>query len=384
MASVNAFWGASDNSLRAIDSNYNALQFLAGVRYFNASGNNLFHFTASCGGAWACDPLVDWPVTCRDGFDVSAANSDDSVRSSLGALALDALADAAGWRGDAAGAARYGAAAAATRAALRALNFRVNATNSSEAYFVDGAVGPSAAHAAIHSSVYALAAGALDGDAPAIRLAVARMRRHGVAPSSSMMGRWWVDGLYRAGVWAGEAADLAFDVLTSPSYPSWLDMLAQGATTTMEAWRAADKANLDFAHPWASSPSFTIPAGTLGVVPTAPGWARWRAMPQPSGLTSMRAGVPTPAGVVSVSFSAAVGAADAVASLNVTVLGGQAAQACLPVPGAVGATPARAPASDVLTVDGAPVPAPAVLGRMLCTTADLLPGAHTVERRTVW
>jgi hypothetical protein len=51
VASVAQFWGASDASLRAVDPDYNALQFLAGVRYFNASGNGLFHFTAGCGGA---------------------------------------------------------------------------------------------------------------------------------------------------------------------------------------------------------------------------------------------------------------------------------------------------------------------------------------------
>ena len=56
-----------------------------------------------------------------------------------------------------------------------------------------------------------------------------------------MMGRWWVSGLLRLGTWSPAAADLALEVLTAPTYPSWLDMLAQGATTTMEAWRPADK-----------------------------------------------------------------------------------------------------------------------------------------------
>ena len=70
---------------------------------------------------------------------------------------------------------------------------------------------------------------------------VAFLRRHGVPPSSCMMGRWWVSGLLRLGTWSPAAADLALEVLTAPTYPSWLDMLAQGATTTMEAWRPADK-----------------------------------------------------------------------------------------------------------------------------------------------
>ena len=62
-----------------------------------------------------------------------------------------------------------------------------------------------------------------------------------------MMGRWWVEALYRLGVALPAAADLALKVLTAETYPSWLDMLAQGATVTTEAWRAADKTNMDWA-----------------------------------------------------------------------------------------------------------------------------------------
>jgi hypothetical protein len=111
------------------------------------------------------------------------------------------------------------------RASLLHFNLRVNG---SEAYFVDGAVGAPATHAAVHSTVYAISAGVADaGGAALAQQLTTFLGRHGVAPSSCMMGRWWVDGLYRLGLWAGEAADLALTILTSPSYPSWLDMIAQ-------------------------------------------------------------------------------------------------------------------------------------------------------------
>ena len=191
-----AAWAAADGDIRGAAGDVNSLQFLAGLRYFNASGSGLLHFPAdgSCGGSWACEPLLDWPTTTRDGYDCGPDNTDDTARSALGALAYDALADLAGWLGaPPERGAYYAAAAAGVRAALRARNLRVNA---SEAFFVDGAVGKSAAHAAVHSTVYAAAAGAADGDAALGAGVAAFITRHGVAPASCMMGRWFVDALY--------------------------------------------------------------------------------------------------------------------------------------------------------------------------------------------
>ena len=82
------------------------------------------------------------------------------------------------------------------------------------------------------------------------------------------------------------------------------DMLRRGATTTMEAWAPEDKANMDWAHPWCASPSFTIPGSVLGVRPTAPGWAAWRFWPQPSALADAAARVPTPAGDIAATWAA--------------------------------------------------------------------------------
>jgi alpha-L-rhamnosidase len=405
-------WSDSDTSILADGSGgaYNSLQFMASLRYFNASGNGLLSFAAngSCGGSWACEPLVDWPTGTRDGYDCGPDNREDTVRSALSALAYGALADVARWLSRPAAAARYDAMAAGVRAALRRLNLRGGAggdgdrdgggggggasggASAAAAFFVDGAVGASASHAAVHSTLYAISAGAADGDAVLGAALAAFLRRHGVAPSSCMMGRWWVTGLLRLGVFSAEAADLALDVLTAPGYPSWLDMIAQGATTTMEAWRPEDKSNLDWAHPWCASPAFTVPGGVLGAAPLAPGWARFRVWPQASDLAAISAAVPTPAGMVELAYTAAWSspgggsggsAGSANATLALTVLAGQAAQVCLAVPGraAQAAAAAAAAASDTLIVDGAPAESVAE-GRFLCAAADLAPGAHTVAR----
>lgn len=243
-------WASKDTDIRGALDDYNSLQWNSLLRYFNTTGNGLLHFPSdgSCGGTWSCDPLVDWPTTTRDGYSCDPSNSDDTVRSAFGSMAFKALADLAVWLPDVPSqrADLYLQASKTVQSSLTRLNLR---QNGSEAFFVDGAVGKSASHNAVHSTVYAIAAGAADGNASLGTALTSFLRRHGVAPASCMMGRWFVEGLHRIGLWTAEASDLSFDILTSPSYPSWLDMINEGATTTTEAWRAADKTNMDWAHP---------------------------------------------------------------------------------------------------------------------------------------
>jgi alpha-L-rhamnosidase len=63
----------------------------------------------------------------------------------------------------------------------------------------------------------------------------------------------------------GAAADLALAFLTSSAKNSWLSMIQQGATATMEAWSPDEKPNLSFSHPWCSGPNSVIVRHLLGV-----------------------------------------------------------------------------------------------------------------------
>lgn len=149
----------------------------------------------------------------------------------------------------------------------------------------------------------------------------------------------------------------------------------------MEAWRPQDKSNLDWAHPWCASPSFTIPGSVLGVWPLEPGWTRWQLAPQPSSVDAITAAIPTPAGLLSVVYVASVTAAQSNSTVSLTVLEGQSAQVCLAAPGnATSSEKALSlAASDLLYVDGSPVAAQA-RGRLSCTTSDIGSGTHTVSR----
>ena len=370
---LSALWSDDDNAIHGASVNYNSLQFSSGLRYFNTTTRGMLHFPANCGGSWACDALVDWPTTTRDGYDCTTANAEDTVRSSYGAIAFDSLASIATWLGKTDAATRYSAARDSVRAALRSTVLRTNGTM---AYFVDGANGAPNRHAAVHSTLYAVAAGAADGNATLAAALTAYLVHHGVPPSSCMMGRWWVSSLLRLGVQYAPAADAALAVLTSATYPSWLDMLAQGATTTMEAWRPTDKSNLDWAHPWCASPSFTIPAGVLGVTPLEPGWARFQLAPQPGSLTRVAAVVPTLLGVISVNYTSTQGTA----TVAFVVLSGQRARVCLASSSAVVAAPTSEAAIDTLTIDGTAV-ATVAWGRFLCATDDVsASGPHVAVR----
>ena len=40
---------------------------------------------------------------------------------------------------------------------------------------------------------------------------------------------------------------------------SWLGMMKQGSTITLEAWNMKDKPNLDWNHAWGAAPANLIP-----------------------------------------------------------------------------------------------------------------------------
>ena len=105
---------------------------------------------------------------------------------------------------------------------------------------------------------YAIVAGVLTSRPDLATPLTAYLKERGMQ-CSCMTGRWFLEALYRLGHYTPEASAYALSLLTSTSYPSWGYMIAQGATITMEAWRPADKPNMDWAHPWCSAPAFIIP-----------------------------------------------------------------------------------------------------------------------------
>lgn len=233
---ISLSWSDNDESITADNGNgdYNSLQFMAGVRYFNGSDLALMYYPENCGGSWGCDALIDWPTQTRDDYVVSGT---DAIRNGLAAYTLQSLSNIASWLHKVDAAQRYQTMSNAIRSSILSSLLRAN-SSSNEAYFVDGA---NESHSAIHSTIYSIIAGAADNNSSLANQLSSYLRRRDFANSSCMTARWYVEALYRLGLQDTTAADFALELLSRNTYPSWGNMIVRGATTTLEAWAPEDK-----------------------------------------------------------------------------------------------------------------------------------------------
>ena len=59
----------------------------------------------------------------------------------------------------------------------------------------------------------------------------------------------------------------ALSLILSEDEHSWLNMIAEGATTCFEAWGKEQKHNTSLCHPWASSPTIVLAEDILPNMP---------------------------------------------------------------------------------------------------------------------
>jgi alpha-L-rhamnosidase len=312
--------------------------------------------------------LIDWPSGTRDGYKESAISA---VPNAYVALAAGKLSKVAGWLERTADAQYYG-----NVSATILTNLRTKLYNRSSGAFVDGLAAPASQHSSMHATLFSAMAGAVDEAAvPGMGLAVVATLKAKGMRCSCMAAHWLLEGLYKIGWHTSEAADHALDVLTSNSSKSWLGMIAQGATATMEAWTRDEKPNLSWSHPWCAGANSVIVRLLLGVQPLSPGWTRWQFAPQPSSLPAIQATVPSLRGTINVTISNGGGGGGFSATL--TVPEGTLARVCLPPAHGTSAKLAAA-----LKLDGTEAKSE-VQGRMLCFADDVKPGAHTVSRKAL-
>ena len=312
-------------------------------------------------GPWACaQPEVDWPSGQRNGFVFMPTNT---VVNAHYVGALRAYAGLCSAAGDAAGAAAAAANATALAAAILA-----NLWDVSQGAFIDGLGTP---HAAIHSTVYALANGCADG-APGVAEAawgtlVARLNSSTGIPTGPYPGLFYGEALFRNTSDHGRVAVGQF--LLNNGTNSWLSQLRQGATTTMEAWTPAEKPNLTWSHPWMAFPLSLITSWLLGVRALAAGYSEVLLQPQPGPLLRAGGVVPTLRGPISLSLTQALDGAllPTAFAMNFTLPGGVRGTACAPLPACAGGS---------VVVDGARV-AGTVSGDYACV--QVLEGAHQLS-----
>lgn len=227
--------------------------------------------------------IVDWPACERDGFVFKEVNSvvnafyyRNLLQISEFALALHKP-DDAGF---------YGHRARDVRKAFNDAFF-----DTKRGVYRDG-IGTD--HASLHANAAALAFGLVH------RRDVKRVARYCISKGmacSVYFAQYLLEGLFNA-----DEADAAIALMTSSGDRSWLGMMEQGATTTMEAWSVKYKPNLDLCHAWGTAPINVISRYVLGVTPMEAGFEKIRVRPQPGSLRRVGGTVPTAKGPVKISI----------------------------------------------------------------------------------
>lgn len=323
-----------------------------------------------------CTDLNDWTQQYRDGFVQTKVST---IANSYIALATRRVADIALLLGETGDAAYYSSVSETILATLRAQLY-----DRTKGRFVDG-VGTQ--HAAIQAQIFPMMAGVVNETAlPGMGLAMVKYLRSarvsGNGPSSCMAAFWMLEGLYRVGWHTAEAADLALDVITANGKYSWLNMIAQGATCTMETWPNGTAPHSGgtggtWSHPWCAGPNSAIIRLLVGVRPESLGWKRFLVAPQLSSLQSVNATVPIlVGGSTPETITVELRQSATVVSMLLAVPAGTTAKVCLPAPHA-----AARVSHATLRLDGKVAAAAQAEGRMLCVTGVEV-GAHRLERIT--
>jgi alpha-L-rhamnosidase len=231
--------------------------------------------------------LVDWPDNLRGGYDYEATkNEENTVINAFYYRSLRAGAELMRVAG------RSGAAydARADRVRDGAVRHLLEAERG---LFRDGANSESCS---LHASGYPLCFGLVpEANVPRV-VDLLRERR---LDCGIYGAPYFVEGCYRA-----REGELAYDLMiASKDERSWYQMVASGATATMEAWGPDQKWNTSWCHPAGATPVYLLITCMMGLQPAEPGWTVVRVDPQfPASLDWVSLRFPTVAGTISARY----------------------------------------------------------------------------------
>ena len=228
--------------------------------------------------------IVDWPKSERDGFEFRDVNAVVNAFHYRDLLAMADLAAAIGRNEDAKA---FKDQACETYAAFQSVFF-----DPARGLYVDG---EEACHSSIHANALAIAFGLVPEDR--IGKVAEWVESRGMA-CSVYFSQYLLEALFRTG-----RDDAALRLLTADDDRSWIGMMKQGATITMEAWNADVKPNLDWNHSWGATPLNAISRFLLGVTPLEPGFRKVAIRPRIGTLKRVAATVPTFAGPVTLKIT---------------------------------------------------------------------------------
>ena len=214
--------------------------------------------------------LIDWPETERDHYELGKINFVPNACLYLALLTMHELT----------GQESYRERAMKLRRAIRAVLLR-------NGRFVDS---ENSQHTALHTAMFALHTGLTEPD----EIPVHRDLLFSRGMACSVFGAQFLLEACYCHRWG----DHALKLMTDDGERSWLNMLREGSTITMESWGDRWKPNQDWNHPWGAAPANIVIRHLCGIRPLAPGFSRFIVDPQPAGLQWLECRQPTPHGPI--------------------------------------------------------------------------------------
>jgi hypothetical protein len=223
--------------------------------------------------------IVDWPIGERDNFvfkDVNAVVNAFHYRN------LNEMRDIANALGKIEDAKFFEARAKKVKKSFNKVFF-----NDVAKLYRDG---EGTDHSSLHANAAALAFG-LVPEAQRKHIADFLVKK-GMA-CSVYFAQYLLEALFEAG-----RDEDAIKLMVSDSDRSWLGMMRQGSTVSMEAWSLKAKPNQDWNHAWGTPPLNIIVRYVLGVKPLKPGFAEYEVKPRKGYLKKVSGVVPTVKGPI--------------------------------------------------------------------------------------
>lgn len=240
------------------------------------------------------DDIVDWPVCERDSFDARPVNAVVNAFHYLNLVQMSEMAFALGHKADGT---FFRERAQMVKASYNRVFFDPRTS-----LYVDG---EGSSHSSLHANAAALAFDLVPKEL--IGGIADFLERKGMA-CSVYFAQYLLEALFKA-----DRADAAVRQMASEGERSWIGMMKQGSTITMEAWNSTVKPNQDWNHAWGTPPLNIIARHVLGVMPLEPGFSRISVNPRIGDLKRVKGIVPTVKGKVIVDVS------DEVLSVSVPV-----------------------------------------------------------------
>jgi hypothetical protein len=226
------------------------------------------------GGNDKIKDIVDWPMTERDNYEFDEVNfvPNAYLYGSLLALAKLAKDDF------------YIEKAKSVKNNLRKYMLK-------DGLFVDN---PNSNHTSLHTAVFALKFKIAEGkEIDALK---------DIIKSKGMACSVYVAQFLLESCFMYNLDDYAINLITSKELRSWGNMLAKGATISMEAWDDSFKPNQDWNHAWGAAPANIIPRYIAGIKPLTAGFKKFEIDPHPGSLEFFNCTHPVADGVIELNY----------------------------------------------------------------------------------